>query len=284
MNIVKTNSVTPGQEAEIRELETKSFAEEHLENRAFLSNDLNLDRSLPCFYLGYEGKTLTAFLTTFFPTREDGEINAFTHPDYRRQGRFTSLLQEAFRDLRDAGIGRAVFAVEPNSTSGMASLRSFPAVEWLRAEYRMVGEEENVPPMAEGRTVRPLEAATKTDYLAISEKAFAEEEEGETLADAIIESQTRQGFLLYDRGEAVGVFDFELDGERIFLFGVAVKEECRNRGYGREIVRYALREGRRLQKPVVLDVDSENPPALHLYRNCGFQTTFQVDYYACPLA
>ena len=65
----------------------------------------------------------------------------------------------------------------------------------------------------------------------------------------------------------------------MLVYGVAVAEQFRCRGYGREIVNCALREGVRLGLPVVLDVDSDNPPALHLYRSCGFRSVFEVGYY-----
>ena len=71
-----------------------------MQNAVFLSNELNVDRTAPCFYLGYvkaEEKSgeekLVSFLSVFFPTKEDGEIVAFTHPGFRRQGYFTALCQ-----------------------------------------------------------------------------------------------------------------------------------------------------------------------------------------------
>lgn len=280
MRIIKTNHLEAPQKEAVRALEREAFQEDGLENTVFLENELNVDRAVPCFYLGYEGDRLAAFLTVFFPSREDGEINAFTHPELRRQGRFTALYREAAAEMRAAGIGQAVFAVEPKSVSGTAALAQYPGARLLRSEYRMARRGKDTPPLREGLHVLPLTPETREEYLSISQKAY--EDEGPEIVDSVIRSETRKGYLLCGGTGPVGVFGLENDGGRVFLYGVAVAEEERNRGLGREIVYCALREGERRGVPVVLDVDSENPPALHLYRACGFETVFQVDYYAHP--
>lgn len=278
--IEKKTSLSDGEKAAVKALEAEAYRADGLENGAFLENELNFDRTVPCFYLGYQGERLAAFLTAFFPDREDGEMVAFTHPGDRRKGWFSTLYREAAGELRAAGVGRTVFAVEPKSRSGMAVLKRFPQAQWLRSEYRMEHPPEAVSPLADGLTVTPLSQETKAAYCAISTKAFGDGEGG--IADSVMQSRTRRGFLLYEGETPVGVYDLDLEDTRVFLYGVAVKEEQRNRGYGREIVHCALREGEKRGVPVVLDVDSGNPPALHLYRSCGFRDTFQVDYFSCP--
>ena len=163
-----------------------------MQNAVFLSNELNVDRTAPCFYLGYvkaEEKSgeekLVSFLSVFFPTKEDGEIVAFTHPGFRRRGYFTALCQEAVEDLRRTGIGRAVFAVEPQSRSGTAVLIRIPETQWLRTEYRMEHGPGPVPPLREGVHVLPLTQETKAEYLTVSRKAFSEE--GGSIVDAVID-------------------------------------------------------------------------------------------------
>lgn len=284
LQIIKSTCLTEAEKTAIEVLQDRCFREDGLQNAVFLSNELNVDRTAPCFYLGY-GKgeenpgeeKLISFLSVFFPTREDGEIVAFTHPAFRRQGCFTALCKEAVEDLKRIGIGKAVFAVEPQSRSGMAVLARIPAAQWLRSEYRMEHGPEPVPPLREGLHVLPLTGETKAEYLTVSSKGFSEE--GGSIADAVINSPTRRGWLLCREEETVGVFDLDVEEKQIFLYGVAVAEQCRRRGYGREIVRCALREGEKLGLPVVLDVDSDNPPALRLYRSCGFRSVFEVGYY-----
>lgn len=44
-------------------------------------------------------------------------------------------------------------------------------------------------------------------------------------------------------------------------------------------MRAALTEAKNAGKGVELDVDSENPSALNLYRSFGFAPTFEVEYW-----
>ena len=43
-------------------------------------------------------------------------------------------------------------------------------------------------------------------------------------------------------------------------------------------MRAALTEAKNAGKSIELDVDSETPPALNLYRSFGFAPTFEVEY------
>lgn len=49
--IFETAVLTPRQTEQVRALEQAACAPEALENGAWLSNELNFDRALPCFYL-----------------------------------------------------------------------------------------------------------------------------------------------------------------------------------------------------------------------------------------
>ena len=99
--IFETAVLTPRQTEQVRALEQAACAPEALENGAWLSNELNFDRALPCFYLAWPQDAPgpedapAAFLTLFLPTREQAEVVAFTHPAHRRRG-----LQGAVRPCR----------------------------------------------------------------------------------------------------------------------------------------------------------------------------------------
>ncbi|WP_156946358.1 hypothetical protein [Clostridium akagii] len=51
MRIETTNILTENQMSEIINLETVAFHEDILENHAFLSNEINFDKTLQCFYM-----------------------------------------------------------------------------------------------------------------------------------------------------------------------------------------------------------------------------------------
>ena len=73
MEILKTNRLDQRQTQQIVALENKCFIRDGLENHAYLTNDLNFDPQMPCFFLCYEGDALVAFLTAFAPERAQAE-------------------------------------------------------------------------------------------------------------------------------------------------------------------------------------------------------------------
>jgi len=97
MRIEMPNKLTENQITEILNLETVSFGEDVLENHDFLSNEINFDKTVQCFYMGYVTDMLVAFLTTFIPTSYEGEILAVTHPEYRGRGYLKKLHERLFQ-------------------------------------------------------------------------------------------------------------------------------------------------------------------------------------------
>ena len=129
MTIEKYTELSEEQKSEIAAIEEVCYAKEGLSNRAFLSNELNVDRTIPSFYLGYKDGELVAFLTTFIPEHGEAEVVAFTRPDMRRRGLFRELFNSARGEMKARGIGRMIFAIEPKSLSGAAALKSFGETE-----------------------------------------------------------------------------------------------------------------------------------------------------------
>ena len=50
--------MTDSEKNEILELENMAFKDEQLENHAFLSNEINFDKNLECFYMAYDNNKL----------------------------------------------------------------------------------------------------------------------------------------------------------------------------------------------------------------------------------
>lgn len=68
-------------------------------------------------------KNWLLFLTIFLPTREEGEISAFTHPDYRRQNNFKKLFKEAGEVLKENDVPKVLFVTEPESYTSKEVLK-----------------------------------------------------------------------------------------------------------------------------------------------------------------
>ncbi|WP_346915836.1 GNAT family N-acetyltransferase [Clostridium sp.] len=279
MRIEMTNKLTENQITEILNLETVSFGEDALENHAFLSNEINFDKTVQCFYMGYENDVLVAFLTTFIPTSYEGEILAVTHPEYRGRGYFKKLFQCAKETLLLKGINKVLLVVEPKSRSGVEVLKSFKYVELERSEYRMSYSSSKTLIEYPNLQFFQVNNENKEIFSEITREAFPDLEDSSNFIDTVIYSENRKGYIAYKEGVPVGVFDFNYEEGHAFLYGVAIATAYRGEGFGKQLVGFALNEGLKKSDKVVLDVDSENPTAFNLYKKCGFQIDFQVDYY-----
>lgn len=102
--------------------------------------------------------------------------------------------------------------------------------------------------------------------------------------DTVVNSTYRKGYIAYCE-TPIGVFNlnFEYEAGEAFLYGVGIMKKHRGNGFGKQLTGYAIAEGLKVAKKVILDVDSDNPAAFHIYKQCGFKIDFQVDYYGYSL-
>lgn len=277
MTIIKTNSLTTEQERDIALLEKAAYKKYKLGNSAFLSNDINFSRSIPCFFMGYVGERLAAFLTLFMPTKQEAEIVAFTHPDFWEKGCFGQLFDEAAVTLLKYGIKEVLFAVEPKSKNAQAVLKTLGCTDPEHSEYRMVVTSLDKAPDYSGVHFFEVDNSNKELFRAAIAAVYPDDKDMDNFYDAVVSSDTRHGYILYtDR--PIGIFNIGTE-QGASLYGVGISPEFRGRGYGKKLMGYAMREGLSLSDKLTLDVDSDNPVAYALYLKCGFKTEFQVDYY-----
>lgn len=286
MRIIKTNLLPPEQREEVLALECLCNSGEGLHSRAFLSNEINFDQEFPCFWLGYGEQGLIAFLTVFIPTREEAEVTAFTHPDWRRHGCFSALLRASASQLRAVGCRRILFVTEERS-AGAAEVLSRLGCTGTPEHSEYVMEHRGTPPRPEG--LLELREAEKEDIpLAASlyEEVFGLDQGAkDSFVRNAVEAPDRRQFLTFRQGEPVGLFNFQYKGEEAFLYGLGLLPRFRGQGLGRELLSLALsaacEENGALR--VVLEVDSHNPAALGLYREAGFRILHQDDYWLWEL-
>lgn len=279
MEIAGFSTLTEAQCAEIAALQSASLSPEELQNGVWLSNEMNFDRAVPCFFLGREDTVLVSFLTLFLPTRLEGEVTGFTLPAMRQRGLFTALLHRAGAVLQNAGVPNFLLATEPESRGAAALLKRFPTAVFSHAEYRMTRAADTVPLPKHFAAAR-VTAETVGEFVEMIQAEYG----GEERAEAVLSAEDRKSYLLFDGKRAVGTFALTAGDAHTTLCGVALPERLRGRGYGKAIVRAAINLAARDGKSIELDVDSENPVALGLYRSFGFAPTFTVEYRRVPVA
>lgn len=280
MNIISTNVLNEKQISEIEKLQSKCYLLDGLKNKAYLSNEINFDKELPCFFLGFEEGVLVSFLTIFAPMVEEAEIIAFTDPNYRKKGYFTSLFNEAGRTMRDYKIISVLFQIEPSSKSGADVLEKFINAKLVRSEYTLSSSGNNINIGSPSLILEKANLKNKKILLEITGKVFnILPQDSENFINNAIESEDRDAYIAYLDSIPVGTFNLNFIGDSSFLYGVGIIPYYQGNGYGKELLGRALDISFKRANRVILDVDSDNPPAYNLYMNNGFIVDFQVDYY-----
>ncbi len=124
MKILQLHKLNKLQIKDIVDLVQECLKEDGLERTLYLSNDINFYVNLDSFYLMYDEKRLVSVLTIFEPLDDEAEITAYTLPSERKKGYFTALFHEAVEELKRFELSRILFVVEPQSVSGLSTLKA----------------------------------------------------------------------------------------------------------------------------------------------------------------
>lgn len=282
MKILKTHILTEEQKNSINNLQKICNDFENLKAEVFLSNEINFDKNIPCFFLGYEEEKLAAFLTIFLPTKEEGEISAFTNPDYRKKGNFKKLFKEAAEVLKENDVPKVLFVAEPKSDTSKEVLKKIGETELVRSEYTMsyLKEKFQNNKNKKGLKFEIVSEDNKKIYSQMTEEIFKMAEgTNDNFVENAIKSIDRDAYIGYFNSEKIGVFNMNYTEDGVFLYGLGIREDFQRKGYGEEFLNFALKKAFEKGKKVILDVDSDNMPAYNLYKKLGFKIDFQADYY-----
>ena len=290
MIIKSFNRLDEAQEEQIRELE--AICSEHekpnLQSYVYLSSDMNRDPRKKCFYLLYEDGQLVSFLSVFAP-RSEGEISAFTPPEFRRKGYFTALLKTMQKDWNF--LSHLLFIAEPASKSAPEVLKKLGA-KLDFSEYMMYYG-GNMPKRAvkkvPGRPELQLKRAKPGDralMAATLAPIFSmQEQDAADWYDRLMEEENVRVFQGIAGNSVVSVGALSDEGDRVTLFALGVKKPLRGRGYGRDMLRLLVEywEENLGEKELVLETDSHSARAVSLFKRHGFTTATQFDYYRLPM-
>ena len=177
-----------------------------------------------------------------------------------------------------------LFAVERKSVSGNKLVKSFTDQPADHSEYRMQlpFTSAAIGRLADRGCAERVSEKTKHVFGGIESEANGRPEEGAYL-NTIVTSEQRKGYLYIWENEYAGTFVIGREENGVFIYGVAMSEKYRGKGIAKYMMKQAIalaeKEG---TDEVFLEVDSQNPAALNLYKSCGFKAVFAVDYYRLP--
>jgi ribosomal protein S18 acetylase RimI-like enzyme len=227
---------------------------------------------------------IVGFLGIYQNRADEVEICGMVHPERRRSGIFSRLLDEARAELRRRQADRVLLIVDRSCGAGVGFAESRGAtVAW--SEYRMRQSDAPAAPAPDSPLVtlrpgRPDEGDFIRECLGqafgLPDEATAEEDFGRGATGTLI---------IEHAGERVGMMRAERDpvAGDAGIYGFAVRPELQGRGYGKaallQVTRSLRDEG---IGSVHLEVLVDNPAALGLYEKCGFVALGIEDYYLLP--
>lgn len=273
---------------EARALEAVCKAQDGLAGTLFLDPSLNCSPEIPSLFSLRENGALLALLTLFAPSQAEAELVGLTHPSHREKGHFRSLVRAAAETARSFSIPDLLFSCERASVSGAAAVRALGAAldftEYsLRFSRAAAGDPRAVPA---GLTLREATLEDLDAVCAISGACFPEPpEQTRRLILRAMEAENRSQYIAHLSGEPVGICAIGKEQGEATIFGLGVSPALQNRGVGRGMIALVLdalfEQG---VEEVLIEVDSTNDRALHLYLSCGFVAEATNDYYRLPVS
>lgn len=198
-----------------------------------------------------EGTSLLAFAFLFFPTETACECALFVHPDHRRKGLCSRLLDEIlpFTEQYEKKTHCQLdfcFLVDEHTPSAVAVMEALEAEYWY-SEHKMIRE-----PKQSDQSYAPTVQITEAEpglYTA-------------ALQDAVI-----------------GTCAILPSGEELYLYAFQIKEEYQGQGWGKDFLLGMLALLSAKGSAVSLQVSGQNYIARNLYKKAGFHTVESLAYY-----
>jgi ribosomal protein S18 acetylase RimI-like enzyme len=266
------------------ELKNIKMLQEICEKEGNLQLKLNFDMLESRFenrkedFFHYEDGNLVGFLGSYYFGKKV-EICGMVHPDYRRRGIFSKLLEEVLQEAKKRE-ARTVLLNAPNeSQSAKQFLRNIPCTLSM-IEYQMkwqnteLFEDQSI-------TVRPsVSEEHKEAEIQLDVQCFGlNEKEARQYKKENKDLDTDLRLIIEVDGKIAGKMRIsEINGEA-WIFGFAVFPELQGKGIGRKALSKVVKMEDEKGFSIFLEVEAKNAHALRLYESCGFISYHSQDYY-----
>lgn len=235
-------------------------------------------------YLYYINGKLVGYFAIFVFKDTEAEISAVVHPDFRKQGLFTLMMQDAALDLDRRDISLCQLICHEKSEGSLKIVEKYGG-KYDHSELEM-----------------ELKQKVKLADLPEVELRLAGEEDIQILAqidaDAFdtdvdhmvfrftqnLAEKNRMAFVASHNGMDVGKTHIRFDHEGIaFIHDLGVPPKLRRKGYAAamvmELINVMKKKG---YGKIALDVLDDNTNAIKLYQKCGFEITDEHKFYNVP--
>jgi len=209
------------------------------------------------------------------------EVNGMVDPSYRRQGLFTTLIDFVIDEVNTRKEETLLLLADSESLSGQAFIKTLE-VAYQHSEYEMFLEMKK-PISFDKRGLTFRKASNDDADEIVNQNAVYFDKAVEEIDMPLPETEEKRGMTIYLaelEDLTIGKVNIEIFKGVAGLFGLGVKPDYRGKGYGREILEFAVTKAIELgAEGVMLQVEAENDRALSLYKSCGFKIASKMDYF-----
>ncbi|MFJ7727379.1 GNAT family N-acetyltransferase [Neobacillus sp. NPDC097160] len=229
-------------------------------------------------FFHYEDERLVGFLGSYgFGNKV--ELCGMVHPDYRRRGIFSRLLQMGLVEAENQNRKTVLLNAPTDSQSAKAFLKNIPCT-FSVAEYQMKWQKTELieDPAV---TLRPSfsnddrEAEIQLEVLGFG----LNESEAREMNQRIREISSDQRLIIEANGITAGKMRVSETNGEAWIYGFAIFPELRGKGIGRKALSKVVKMEDQKGLPIFLEVEAKNAHALGLYESCGFRSYHSQDYY-----
>lgn len=271
--IEKLTALDNNQRKKVYKLANHFYEKEHI----FFKLDANIlednQNDLVRHFLLIENDILKSYMLASFYSGSELEITLVG----ATKSSMAIFFQLAIAEARERKLSKVRFITDSNDTFVVANFKS-KLLAYDFSEYRLVFNPEKEPPLVLSRVL--LRQANINDEEQINELDF----DGFGEITQVREVDMQNILLAEVDGKIIGKIWLGESVHSLGLFGFVVSSSERGKGYGREILAKIINEKLMTGKSTIyLDVALNNPAALKLYEECGFEKEAVFDYYKLNL-
>ena len=279
-----TNQLTEKERKVAKVLIASCQAYDQTFREPYLSNMLNFDPNMPAFFLYYQEGELLGLLMVYADD-VDVELSILVHPNHRCQGIARALIKSFKEETASYPIQSVTFQTErvfldrhPDLASHWGLIENEETETWLgrdRTPYVLDSRSDVKVLLAEPYY---LDEIAQLHHQAFSDAEETLEVPHRYIAEALKDSSSLL-YILLKEGQVIGVCTVDLSGNSNYLYGLAVVEAYRGKGYGsylaKSVVNQLIEQN---DKSFQIAVEDDNIGAKRLYEKIGFVKQTQVVY------
>lgn len=245
-------------------------------------------------FMYFNGEELIGYMgiCSFGGITQPLEITGMVHPEYRRQGIFSKLMELVIAECRKRNAEGILALCDKKSISGQGFLKKISAV-YKFSEFEMYLNHKSYETLEKqqpsGITFRKAVNAdaseiTRQNMIYFGDDSEEENEDSEDRGILLPEEEEKRGMTIYiaeKEDRIIGKVNLQMsDGGTGGIYGLGVLPEFRGNGFGRAILTFGVEKLKDAKATeVMLQVAAENGTALNLYKSCGFHETSVMDYF-----